>query len=107
MTVLKLALVNLVMWTRDHYFPDAYAHATWARLAPFFQLAGMVTPSRHIVSVELRVNGRITFRILIHIFSRISRVGRHKQHTTAAYLFLASFTTVYEQSLLRFHPMRA
>ncbi len=54
MTVLKLALVNLVMWTRDHYFPDAYAHATWARLAPFFQLAGMVTSSRHIVSVELR-----------------------------------------------------
>jgi hypothetical protein len=51
------------------------------------------------------VNGRITFRILTHIFSRISRVGRHKQHTPAAYLFLASFTTVYEQSLLHFHPI--
>ncbi len=38
MTVCKLALANLAMWTRDHYFPTTYAHATWERLAPFFQL---------------------------------------------------------------------
>ncbi len=29
MTVLKLALANVVMWTRDTYFPAAYAQATW------------------------------------------------------------------------------
>jgi hypothetical protein len=40
MSVLKLALTNLVMWARDHYFPAAYAHATWHRLAPFFRLRG-------------------------------------------------------------------
>ncbi|HEX6556043.1 MAG TPA: hypothetical protein VF026_25010 [Ktedonobacteraceae bacterium] len=53
MTVCKLALANVVMWTRDHYFPASYAHATWARLAPFFQLKGVVVSTRHTVSVEL------------------------------------------------------
>lgn len=28
MTLCKLALTNLVMWTRDHYFPPTYAQAT-------------------------------------------------------------------------------
>ena len=54
MTTFKLALVNMVMWTRDQYFPPSYAHATWSRLAPFFQLPGMVTSNQHTVSVELR-----------------------------------------------------
>ncbi len=40
MTICKLALANLVMWTRDQCFPASYAHATWARLAPFFQIPG-------------------------------------------------------------------
>jgi hypothetical protein len=53
MTVCKLALANLTMWTRDQYFPASYAHATWARLAPFFQLSGIVTSSQHTVSVQL------------------------------------------------------
>jgi len=53
MTVCKLALANLAMWTRDQYFPASYAHATWARLAPFFQLSGIVTSSQHTVSVQL------------------------------------------------------
>jgi hypothetical protein len=53
MSVCKLALANLVMWTRDHYFPANYAHATWRRLAPFFQLAGRVVSHPHTVSVEL------------------------------------------------------
>jgi hypothetical protein len=35
MTVCKVALANLGMWTRDHYFPADYRHATWQRLAPF------------------------------------------------------------------------
>jgi hypothetical protein len=42
MSVLKLALVNLVMWTRDCYFPATYAQATWKRLAPFFRLPGRI-----------------------------------------------------------------
>ena len=54
MTVFKLALTNMVMWTREQYFPPSYAHATWGRLAPFFQLSGMVTSNQHAVSVELR-----------------------------------------------------
>jgi len=35
MTVCKVALANLAMWVRDHYFPASYTHATWQRLAPF------------------------------------------------------------------------
>jgi hypothetical protein len=54
MTICKLALANVVMWTRDHYFPASYAHATWARLAPFFQLPGVVVSTQHTVSVVLR-----------------------------------------------------
>jgi len=54
MTTFKLALTNVVMWTREQYFPASYAHATWGRLAPFFQLPGMVTSNQQVVSVELR-----------------------------------------------------
>lgn len=54
MTVCKVALANLLMWTRDQYFPATYAHATWKRLAPFFQLAGRVRWEPEIVRVELR-----------------------------------------------------
>jgi hypothetical protein len=54
MTVCKVALANLVMWTRDRYFPATYAQATWKRLAPFFQLAGRVRWESETVRVELR-----------------------------------------------------
>lgn len=54
MTVLKLALANLVMWTRDTYFPPTYSHATWLRLAPFFRLPGQVTWGTETVEVALR-----------------------------------------------------
>lgn len=54
MTVLKLALVNLVMWTRDTYFPSTYSHATWLRLAPFFRLPGQVTWGTETVEVAVR-----------------------------------------------------
>jgi hypothetical protein len=54
MTVCKVALANLVMWTRDQYFPASYAHATWHRLAPFFRIAGTVVPDASTVHVELR-----------------------------------------------------
>jgi hypothetical protein len=54
MTALKLALANLIMWTRDHYFPATYAQATWRRLAPFFRLPGRIVWGRDTVQVELR-----------------------------------------------------
>lgn len=42
MTSLKLALANLGMWVREHWFPPSYAHATWSRLLPFFRLPGSI-----------------------------------------------------------------
>lgn len=53
MTVCKVALANLVMWTRDQFFPQTYAHATWLRLAPFFRLTGWVIEQAEMVQVEL------------------------------------------------------
>src|SRR5207245_9844261 len=53
MTVCKLALANLAMWTRNQCFPASYAHATWTRLAPFFQIPGTIIYSQHTVSVCL------------------------------------------------------
>lgn len=73
MTVCKLALANVVMWTRDHYFPITYAHATWARLAPFFQLRGVVVSTRHTVSVELHpFNDRQYNRDLMALCQRVN-----------------------------------
>jgi len=54
MTVFKVALVNLVMWTRDRYFPRSYEHATWKRLAPFFRLPGLVKQTQNTMEVSLR-----------------------------------------------------
>jgi hypothetical protein len=73
MTVCKLALANLAMWTRDHYFPATYAHATWQRLAPFFHLPGVIVSRRHMVSVELRpFNDRQYNRDLVALCQRIN-----------------------------------
>ncbi len=54
MTVCKVALANLAMWVRDHYFPASYAHATWLRLVPFFRLPGRIVRDATTVQVELR-----------------------------------------------------
>ncbi len=54
MTALKVALANLAMWARDHYFPADYARASWQRLAPFFRLPGRVVAGPGTVTVELR-----------------------------------------------------
>ena len=73
MTVLKLALANLAMWTRDQCFPAAYAHATWARLAPFFQLPGTITSCRRTVSVQLLpFNDRQYNRDLVLLCQRVN-----------------------------------
>jgi hypothetical protein len=54
MTVFKIALVNLVMWGRDHWFPSSYARATWRRLEPFFRLPGTVVWESDVVRVTLQ-----------------------------------------------------
>lgn len=54
MTVCKVALANLGMWVRDHYFPVEYAHASWHRLQPFFQLPGRIFWGQDRVEVELK-----------------------------------------------------
>jgi hypothetical protein len=45
MTICRVALANLAMWTRNQYFPASYAHATWHRLLPFLQLPGTIALS--------------------------------------------------------------
>src|SRR5437588_672130 len=78
MTVCKLALANLAMWVRDRCFPASFAHATWARLAPFFQLPGTLTSSRHIVSVQLRpFNDRQYNRDLSLLCQRVNEKQLH------------------------------
>src|SRR5258708_18820169 len=65
MTVCKVALANLAMWVRDHYFPSSYAQATWKRLLPFFQLPGTITQDAQMVRVELHpINDRVLNRHL-------------------------------------------
>jgi hypothetical protein len=73
MTVFKVALANVVMWTRDHYFPESFAHATWQRLAPFFALPGLVIQGPTTVCVELRpFNDRQYNRDLIMLCERVN-----------------------------------
>jgi len=54
MTVCKVALANVGMWVRDHYFPAEYAHASWHRLQVFFQLPGRIFWGTEKVEVELK-----------------------------------------------------
>lgn len=86
MTVLKLALVNLVLWTRDRYFPAIYAHATWHRLVPFFRLPGWVVWGTDRVEVELHpFNDRRLNRDLTALCTQVNALqphlpdGRHLQ----------------------------
>ncbi len=76
MTICKVALVNLVMWTRDQYFPLTYAHATWKRLAPFFHLPGRVTQGPRAISVELRpFNDRQLNHDLVALCERVNQAS--------------------------------
>ena len=84
MTVCKVAMANLAMWVRDHYFPVSYAHATWLRLVPFFRLPGTVISDATTVRVELRpFNDRQYNRDLVMLCERVNAAapqlpdGRH------------------------------
>ncbi len=75
MTVFKAALANLGMWVRDHYFPVSYAHATWHRLQPFFQLPGRIFWGRDRVEVELKpFNDRALNRDLEALCAKVAEV---------------------------------
>jgi hypothetical protein len=74
MTVCKAALANLSMWVRDHYFPIEYAHATWHRLQPFFQLPGRIFWERDRVEVELKqFNDRALNRDLEMVCAKVAQ----------------------------------
>lgn len=74
MTVCKVALANLGMWVRDHYFPVQYAHATWQRLQVFFQLPRRIVWRQDRVEVELkRFNDRALNRDLEALCARVAQ----------------------------------
>ncbi len=76
MSVLKLMLVNLIMWTRDHCFPVDYAHATLTRLLPFFRLPGRILAFRDHVLVTLRpFNDRALNRDLAHFCELVNQAA--------------------------------
>jgi hypothetical protein len=75
MTICKLALANLVMWVRDHFFPSSYAHATWLRLQPFFRLPGCIQWGHEAVHVQLRpFNDRQLTRDLLVLCQRVNEI---------------------------------
>ena len=78
MTVFKVALANLAMWTRDQYFPDTYSHATWHRLAPFFRLPGIVRSNQHTVEVALRPFNDRQYNRDLHLLCQ--RVNQKQPH---------------------------
>jgi len=78
MTILKVALANLAMWVRDQYFPASYAHATWRRLLPFFQLPGTITRNATAIQVELTpFNDHALNRDLAQLCERVNEASPH------------------------------
>jgi hypothetical protein len=72
MTICKVVLANLGMWARDRYFPAEYAHASWHRLQPFFQLPGRIDWGPESVKVELKpFNDRALNRDLVLLCTKI------------------------------------
>ena len=53
MTLFKVALANLGMWVRDHYFGESYQHCSWQRLLPFFKGSGRITATEGEVQLEI------------------------------------------------------
>ena len=73
MSVLKLMLVNLLMWTRDHLFPADYAQATTKTLLPFFRLPGrLLTFDDHVLVTLRPFNDRALNRDLTAFCQRVN-----------------------------------
>jgi hypothetical protein len=78
MTLCKLALANLVMWTRDHCFPATYARASTKRLLPFFRLPGRLLEFHDRLQVSFRpFNDRALNRDLAALCQRINQAQLH------------------------------
>jgi hypothetical protein len=78
MTVFKVALANLGMWVRDHYFPVEYAHASWHRLHVFFQLPGRIRWGTETVEVDLKpFNDRALNRDLATLCAKVAQGQPH------------------------------
>lgn len=74
MTIFKVALANVGMWVRDHYFPVEYAHASWHRLQVFFQLPGRIFWERDRIEVELKsFNDRALNRDLEALCAKVAQ----------------------------------
>jgi len=54
MSMFNITLTTLIMWTRDTFFPNSYARATWKTLQPFFRLPGRIETSDTTCLVTLR-----------------------------------------------------
>jgi hypothetical protein len=78
MTVFKVALANLAMWTRDQYFPDTYSTATWECLAHFFRLPGILRSNQQTVSVSLRPFNDRQYNRDLHLLCQ--RVNQKQPH---------------------------
>jgi len=78
MSVCKVALANVAMWVRAHYFPASYAQATWRRLAPYFRLPGRIVWGSQTVQVALRpFNDRRLTQDLALLCERVCRARPH------------------------------
>jgi hypothetical protein len=89
MTAFRLALANLVLWVRDKDFPATYAHATWHRLEPFFQLPGRVVWGTEMVRVELRpFNARQLTRDLAAVCVRVNMAQPRLLDSRSLYVHL-------------------
>ena len=78
MTVCKVALANLGMWIRDHYFPATYSLATWNWLLPFFRLTGQVIWEADQVRVVLKpFTDRQLTRDLQELCTRVKQQAPH------------------------------
>jgi hypothetical protein len=76
MTLLKVALANLGMWVRDHYFGENYQHCGGPRLLPFFKLGGRITATGEEVHLEVcAFNNRELMRDMLEVCRNVNSKG--------------------------------
>jgi len=75
-TAFIVALTNLGMWVRDHFFPGNYANCTWERLLPFLALGGWVSQGARVVKIALKpFNDRVLNRDLERVCELVTAAG--------------------------------